>query len=475
MKANLIFYALVLLIGLNSCKKEEAVPPFYKANSCIGLLEKTVYVDSVIQFTNCSDSINVTYEWNFGDGTISSERAPMHSYDNHGNYIVTLKTFVNNVPADTSCLNVKVIIGERYFELLKITGGLDFAECSDRSILLLGATRNGEEYKVFISKFDKNLKQKWIKYLNTNLNPSFESIERLSDENFIISGSYDNTNNRGHFALSKVDTSGNVIWTNNYPQTNGYCTYATESKDGGIVAIGAENYLHTPSGNTVQIVSVLKTDARGKFVWKKLFVNDWLMDARNIISVNDGFIFASSTRGKGPFLNGHDSLVVMKIGFDSETIWKKSKEWQIPESHISYNVFSSSLAINNSNIIAINEGNEFAMIFDLQGNFIKRNYSNIGKNKFISKTKNDKFIIGGGDTYWSHIMLNGFNNEGDMNWSASYGKRNTNYAYSNGFGSKVKPLLDGNLLFLGLSYKKSMSYDESSILLVKINENGDVQ
>lgn len=39
----------------------------------------------------------------------------------------------------------------------------------------------------------------------------------------------------------------------------------------------------------------------------------------------------------------------------------------------------------------------------------------------------------------------------------------------------IKLLLDGNLLFLGLSYKECTDYNESSMLLVKINENGDIQ
>lgn len=462
------------MIGLLGCEKEEN-PPFYNANSCIELSSNIAYVDSTIQFKNCSDSVNVEYKWDFGDGSTSKKRFANHIYKNTGNYTVTLTTYVNNIQTDSSSVRVRVIIGEKYFDLLKITGGLDFVECSDSSILVYGETGDEHEYKIFLSKFDKNLRNKWTKYLDTQLNPFIRSIESLSDGNFILSGSFNNSNNTGYFALSKIDSSGTVLWDYKYPQVKGICNYATETKDGGIIAIGTDDYFHSPSGNTVQLVSVIKTDADGIFEWKRQFVDDWLMDADNIISVDDGFIFASSTRGATGFLNGHDSLIIMKIGFDNQTIWKKSKEWQIPDHVVSYNVWSSSIALNNSKLVAINEGNGFVMVFDLQGNFIARNYTDIGRNSFITTTANNNFIIGGGDIFWETVNLNGFNNTGEKQWSKSYGKRNKMCFPAYGYGSKVKPLLDGNLLFLGLSYKECKDFIEGSMLLVKINENGEIQ
>ena len=465
------------MIGLLGCEKEST---FYKAISRIELPSNIVYVDSIVRFKNHSDSVNVTYKWNFGDGTISDKRLVNHIYRNYGNYTVSLITYVDNIPTDTSTVNIKVMIGEKYFDMKKLTDGIDFVECSDSSILLIGATRDNDsdqESKMFLSKLDKNLRNKWTKYLDSKLNPAIGSIERLSDGNFILSGSFNNTNNNGYFALSKIDSSGNVLWDYKYSQAKGYCRYATESKDGGIVAIGKEGYLHTSSGNTVQIVSVMKTDANGKFEWKRQFVDDWLMEAANIVSVDDGFIFASSTRGvNNIILNDLDSLVITKIGFDNHTIWKKSKEWQISYSYI-YNVFSSYIGLNNNKLVAVNDGNGFVMVFDLQGNFIKRNQlgDGNGKNRFIATTKDNGFIIGGGATYWDGIALTGFDNSGIEKWSKSYGTRDTRCWPSYGFGSKVKPLQDGNLLFLGSSYKPCSDFFRSSMLLFKTNGNGEIQ
>lgn len=45
---------------------------------------------SVIRFQNESEKAK-SYEWDFGDGSFSSEQAPEHQYNSSGNYLVTLK------------------------------------------------------------------------------------------------------------------------------------------------------------------------------------------------------------------------------------------------------------------------------------------------------------------------------------------------------------------------------------------------
>ena len=48
-------------------------------------------VGQPVQFTDKSTGIGtITYAWDFGDGNTSTEQNPMHNYDKHGNYIVTL-------------------------------------------------------------------------------------------------------------------------------------------------------------------------------------------------------------------------------------------------------------------------------------------------------------------------------------------------------------------------------------------------
>ncbi len=57
-------------------------------------------------FTNQSSNA-VTYEWNFGDGKMSTQKDPVHVYDQNGTYSVNLKAIGNqNTAAVTDTLLV---------------------------------------------------------------------------------------------------------------------------------------------------------------------------------------------------------------------------------------------------------------------------------------------------------------------------------------------------------------------------------
>lgn len=47
--------------------------------------------------TSCEDYNNVTYSWNFGDGTYSSQKNPSHTYSSTGSKIVTLSASYNGI------------------------------------------------------------------------------------------------------------------------------------------------------------------------------------------------------------------------------------------------------------------------------------------------------------------------------------------------------------------------------------------
>ncbi|OPY38764.1 MAG: PKD domain protein [Methanoregula sp. PtaU1.Bin051] len=57
-------------------------------------------VPLTITFTDASDASPVKWNWDFGDGTNSTERNPVHAYTNAGNYTVSLRGW-NDLGSDT--------------------------------------------------------------------------------------------------------------------------------------------------------------------------------------------------------------------------------------------------------------------------------------------------------------------------------------------------------------------------------------
>lgn len=60
-----------------------------------------------VQFNNQSQNAEI-YEWNFGDGSESTITSPSHTYDENGDFIVTLKATGNSqtvTVSDTIAVN----------------------------------------------------------------------------------------------------------------------------------------------------------------------------------------------------------------------------------------------------------------------------------------------------------------------------------------------------------------------------------
>ena len=60
-----------------------------------------------VNFSNSSTGDNLSWLWNFGDGTTSTQQSPTHTYQAVGNYTVALTT-TNNYGSDTKTGTITV-------------------------------------------------------------------------------------------------------------------------------------------------------------------------------------------------------------------------------------------------------------------------------------------------------------------------------------------------------------------------------
>jgi hypothetical protein len=121
------FLPIIVIIPLlfSGCEKE----PYADFQVSASVVE----IEEIVYFTNLSHDANY-YEWDFGDGTISSQRSPSHQYSLEGIYTVSLTAFRDDRLYDRAYMNIEVLMPT----MLEVTvlEYYDEYPVSDASVLL---------------------------------------------------------------------------------------------------------------------------------------------------------------------------------------------------------------------------------------------------------------------------------------------------------------------------------------------------
>lgn len=471
---RLLFTLLTLVVVVFCCKKETDTPdptpiPVVTPKVCF-LMSPTqeASLDSVVSFKNCSDSVGVTYLWDFGDVTTSTKKDPAHVFSKPGEFNVTLTILVKGVASASVSQKIKILIGERYIDILPMVTPRDFIEGADGSIYVIGTTKSTIETKLYLTKFDKYLRIKWTKFWKNEWSDRIRSIEYSTDGNLILGGNWDLDLGRGPINLIKTDTSGTVIWKRQYPVDNGFFLDFRQSADGGIIGIGQEDYPYNEAGNKIGYTSVIKLDKNGVLSWKKIYNKEGLFSSSNILPLTDGYEFAASSSSMNGCLNCYDSLVVVKTDLSGKIIWKKSNLKKSTSS-----VGPTYIAVTNERVFAVGPGSR-SMLLDENGGVVKYVDINPDSGNWINTMSNNNFITGSGFTLWNKLFLTSYDKTGTLVWEKRFGRRNKRCFPELGYGIVAASLRDHSLLYLGTSYKDCPKEDETSMYLAKISENGDI-
>ena len=104
---KLLFFSSIIALFLSGC----SIYP----DADFSVNRTRVQPDEYVYFTNYSDNA-VRYDWDFGDGTYSSEINPRHSFYDEGLYTVTLTAESRDGKIDRATIRIEVI-----YTLLEIT------------------------------------------------------------------------------------------------------------------------------------------------------------------------------------------------------------------------------------------------------------------------------------------------------------------------------------------------------------------
>lgn len=112
-------------ITLSGKVAELGLPPFVQSFFILKFEYKNVCLGDETKFTILDDASVQTVEWDFGDGHTSTERSPVHTYDNPGEYKVSLTKYFAGLPSDPITKSLTI------FDKPQVPGNLvEYYQCS---------------------------------------------------------------------------------------------------------------------------------------------------------------------------------------------------------------------------------------------------------------------------------------------------------------------------------------------------------
>lgn len=116
MKTTTYFALLVLSIGsfsLSSCKNDDETEPDPIAS--FSFQNDGCKAPCNVSFSNTSENAS-SYQWDFGDGSSSTERSPTHEYTESGDYTVKLTASSNGGASTLVNHKMRLCLSNCHFE-----------------------------------------------------------------------------------------------------------------------------------------------------------------------------------------------------------------------------------------------------------------------------------------------------------------------------------------------------------------------
>ncbi len=269
--------------------------------------------------------------------------------------------------------------------------------------------------------------------------------------------------------LIKTDREGGIVWSKSFFNNNSFFDSifedVVESRDGGYIAVGSATYY--PKGSSVGkwYCTSVKVDGEGNLVWSKVYGNLNGSFARAITQARTGgYMLAGSIEINNS--TGFDILLI-KINENGNVIWNKSYRGSGNEQ-----AFDVIQAIGGGYIVLsvnVSRGSESICLIkvDEDGDIVwNKKYKGWGSS--IIRFNDNGYVIAG-ITSWTDqnpaVLLIKVDEYGDLIWNKTY--RVGNFSW----GTSLINVNDG-FLVLGINGRDPLV--DRDVLLMKVNDNGEV-
>jgi PKD repeat protein len=361
---------LVFFVMAMACKKTNTIT-VQQPTACFTIQVKDLYssflqtgsatyIDSNFYFRNCSDSSeDITYLWDFGDGSTATDKHPVHHYGRRGKYTVTLEVSNNDQAFDTIRQTVTVMSGQQNIGFGAGNNAFPIAiqETTSGDFLLLGATDYNTGY--FLMQLDSLLVQKNRKNLPASYR--FASMKATGDGNYIFTGTTSGFTRDNE--LVKLGTDGTYIWNRISSSDDSY-TNVYPAADGGYVVLAAQPVKDT-YGNITYYTKVKKFDGTGSMQWQQSLYAEGMMQTKEAVLEPDGVIVAGVKRGT---CMDCDSVMIEKLDNAGNPVWKNTVFGGLNGNLGSIRIIKQ----DNGNYVVGTEGARGIFIFSTAGAFLDR-------------------------------------------------------------------------------------------------------
>lgn len=232
------------------------------------------------------------FEYAYSTGRNDQARAVVQSYDS--GYVVIGNT--ENYDGNTDVYLMKTdsrgnFLWAKRFGSFGNDGGEDIIQLADSGFAIVGYTFQNGSYEMLFVRTDKNGNELFSKYFGGTDWEFGYSIQPTSDNGFLLAGeSYKNGNNDGY--LVKLNTAGDSIWTKKIGGNgNDKFEDVIVASNGDYILAGET----TSFGNNEQAY-VVRTDTSGNIIWQNNFGNPGIDFAKSILEISTGdIVFAGGT------------------------------------------------------------------------------------------------------------------------------------------------------------------------------------
>lgn len=175
----------------------------------------------------------------------------------------------------------------------------------------------------YLTKVRRNGDSVWQKQYNFSHagSDAFTDILELPDKNYLLLGTtYDSIIGNGDVFLSKIDTSGSVVWFKKYTNNNidQSAAFAITS-DYKVIIVGNT----TPNSSTYNDILLIKTDTSGNLIWRKTIgnLNEEVFLSVQVHKNNNEYLFGGR-EGYYNMSNPYFDFGILRTDTAGNLIWR---------------------------------------------------------------------------------------------------------------------------------------------------------